>query len=206
MISMGARSSNEVLRDGASVSEIYGCSIVKWSAKRWGSRQWNLWMLDRQMRCQDLTTRQGTRIVPEASTRVTWPWWHTTWHCLQSSHCWGKTLDQGPFSVLSKLRLCSANYRAGYFSNLSCDWQSIVWAYSEQETENGPRFWTPQRHLTSGPDGHSLSGSFWSVHCQCLRDNWPLNINGTRTALYRFFLENQCIWKCCAMKLYLLKP
>ena len=129
-----------------------------------------------------------------------------TWHCLQSSHCWGKTLDQGPFSVLSKLRLCSANYRAGYFSNLSCDWQSIVWAYSEQETENGPRFWTPQRHLTSGPDGHSLSGSFWSVHCQCLRDNWPFNINGTRTALYRFFLENQCIWKCCAMKLYLLKP
>ena len=39
----------------------------------------------------------------------------------------------------SKLRLCSANHRAGYFSNLACDWLSIVWAYSEQETENGPR-------------------------------------------------------------------
>ena len=38
----------------------------------------------------------------------------------------------------SKLRLCSANHRAGYFSNLACDWLSIVWAYSEQETENGP--------------------------------------------------------------------
>ena len=38
----------------------------------------------------------------------------------------------------SKLRLCSANHRAGYFSNLACDWVSIVWAYSEQETENGP--------------------------------------------------------------------
>ena len=37
-----------------------------------------------------------------------------------------------------KLRLCSANHRAGYFSNLACDWLSIVWAYSEQETENGP--------------------------------------------------------------------
>ena len=36
-------------------------------------------------------------------------------------------------------RLCSANHRAGYFSNLVCDWLSIVWAYSNQETENGPR-------------------------------------------------------------------
>ena len=38
-----------------------------------------------------------------------------------------------------KLRLCSANHRAGYLSNLACDWLSIVWAYSEQETENRPR-------------------------------------------------------------------
>ena len=36
----------------------------------------------------------------------------------------------------SKLRLCSANHRAGYFSNLACDWMSIGWAYSEHETEN----------------------------------------------------------------------
>ena len=39
----------------------------------------------------------------------------------------------------SKLRLWSANHRAGYFSNLACDWRSIVWAYCEQETGNGPR-------------------------------------------------------------------
>ena len=39
----------------------------------------------------------------------------------------------------SKLRLCSANHRAGYFSNLTCDWLSIAWAYSKQETENEPR-------------------------------------------------------------------
>ena len=36
----------------------------------------------------------------------------------------------------SKLRLCLANYRAGYFNNLAYDWLSIVWAYSEQKTEN----------------------------------------------------------------------
>ena len=40
----------------------------------------------------------------------------------------------------SKLRLCSANQRPGYWSNLLCDWPSRVWAYSEQETENEPRF------------------------------------------------------------------
>ena len=49
-----------------------------------------------------------------------------------------------------KLRLCSANHSAGYFSNLACHWLSIVWAYSEQETENGPRlimnlYWSFQK-------------------------------------------------------------
>ena len=38
----------------------------------------------------------------------------------------------------SKLRLCSANLRAGYLSNLTRDWLSMVWAYSKQKTENGP--------------------------------------------------------------------
>ena len=54
----------------------------------------------------------------------------------KAQHCvpWARFLSL----VRSKLRLCSANHRAGYFSNLACDWLSIVWAYSEQETENGP--------------------------------------------------------------------
>ena len=38
----------------------------------------------------------------------------------------------------SKLRLCSASHRPGYWSNLPCDWPSAAWAYSEQETENRP--------------------------------------------------------------------
>ena len=33
--------------------------------------------------------------------------------------------------VRSKLRLCSANHRPGYWSNLPCDWLSTAWAYSE---------------------------------------------------------------------------
>ena len=41
--------------------------------------------------------------------------------------------------ALSKFRLGSANHRPGYFINMDCDWLSIVWAYSEQKTENGPR-------------------------------------------------------------------
>ena len=40
----------------------------------------------------------------------------------------------------SQLRLCSASHRSGYFSNLACDWLNIVWAYSEQQTENAPSF------------------------------------------------------------------
>ena len=31
----------------------------------------------------------------------------------------------------SELRLCSANPRPGYWSNLPCDWLSTAWAYSE---------------------------------------------------------------------------
>ena len=42
--------------------------------------------------------------------------------------------------IRGKLRLCTANHRAGYFSNLTCDRLSIVWAYSEQDTENGTRY------------------------------------------------------------------
>ena len=38
----------------------------------------------------------------------------------------------------SKLGLCSANHRPGYWSNLPCVWPSTAWAYFEQETENGP--------------------------------------------------------------------
>ena len=49
----------------------------------------------------------------------------------------------------SKLRLCSANHRAGYFSDLDCDWWSIVWAYSEQGTENGPRSFAAGRVTTT---------------------------------------------------------
>ena len=41
----------------------------------------------------------------------------------------------------SKLRPCSANHRPGYWCNLPCDWPSTAWAYSEQETENGPWVW-----------------------------------------------------------------
>ena len=38
----------------------------------------------------------------------------------------------------SKLKLCSADHRTCDFSNLTRDWLSIIWAYSEQERENGP--------------------------------------------------------------------
>ena len=60
----------------------------------------------------------------------------------QQVKIWCKLITRARFLSFarSKLKLCSANHRAGYFSNLFCDWLSIVWAYSEQETENGS--WT----------------------------------------------------------------
>ena len=48
----------------------------------------------------------------------------------------------GPvFCLLLRVSSCSANNRAGYFTNLACDWLSIVWAFSEQGTEMGPDPW-----------------------------------------------------------------
>ena len=64
------------------------------------------------------------------------PWLFISWWCKApalTSVTWACVLSL----VWGKLRLCSANHRAGYFSKLACDWLSIVWAYSEQETEMG---------------------------------------------------------------------
>ena len=76
-------------------------------------------------------------------------WWQPQWRVqyesgsfVQDAH--GNTCTQiirARFLSLarSKLRLCSANHRPGYCpANMSCDWPSTAWAYSEQETENGP--------------------------------------------------------------------
>ena len=51
----------------------------------------------------------------------------------------------------SKLRLCSANHRPGYWSNLPCDWPITAWAYPEQETENGT--WTS--HVVASLSPHA---------------------------------------------------
>ena len=77
--------------------------------------------------------------------------------------------------ALSKLRLCSANHMAGYFSNLACDWLSIVWAFSEQETENGPSCTT--RQPTNMP--------YWIV--------WPCMIGYVN--MYNL-LQSHVTWNC----------
>ena len=70
----------------------------------------------------------------EDTTTFWWSQWHEGW-----GHWEWEPWVRFPSLTWSKLRQCSANHRAGYFSNLACDWLSIVWAYSKQETENGPR-------------------------------------------------------------------
>ena len=85
---------------------------------------------------------------------------HTQTQALGSnrSHFWVRFLSL----AWNKLRLCSANDRPGYWSNLPCDWPSTAWAYSEQETENGPwSLYAPQ------------------VDCICLRFPWSMSKTAT---------------------------
>ena len=67
-------------------------------------------------------------LTSKCTCRVRWE------HEVAARFSWARFLSL----TRGKLRLCWANHRAGYFRNLACDWLSIVWAYSEQETENGP--------------------------------------------------------------------
>ena len=85
--------------------------------------------------------------------------------------------DLGPFSVF---RLCSANHRPGYWSNLPCDWLSTAWAYSEQETENGP--WSLE---VTAPDTcqlikvifiHGTMLHVWSLWCSWRAPNLSGNL------------------------------
>ena len=43
------------------------------------------------------------------------------------------------------------------WSNLPCDWPSTAWAYSEQETENGPRLPKEYRYLLDHPEYSGFS-------------------------------------------------
>ena len=101
----------------------------------------------------------------------------------------------------SKLKLCSANHRAGYFSNLACDWLSRVWAYSEQETENRPRSPGLNRFDTFHPPYWLFVLIFSLLHLQltvpmvhksCLEllvNAWIVRLAHTvRTAF------NMCVW------------
>ena len=65
----------------------------------------------------------------------------------------------------SKLRLCLANHRVGYFSNLACDWLSIVWTCSEQQTENGPWLWLGAWRQTTTWLCPSWKGSMVPILC-----------------------------------------
>ena len=96
----------------------------------------------------------------------------------------------------SKLRLCSANNRAGYWSNLPCDWLSTAWAYSEQETENGPRSSLDVRsYLRTGwSDWHGTKGMCVNW-CKVWSTSWPWPLTPPMTLTLDFqgqILEN-CI-------------
>ena len=115
-------------------------------------------------------------------------WWHrhqqcrlryvSTWSTLYPSLCWiyiGCIWARFLSLARSKLRLCSANHRAGYFSNLAFDWLSIVWAYSENDTENGP--WCILSTVTTGHQYHQISDM---IDIRCTKSQ---NLNDSRMFL-----------------------
>ena len=83
----------------------------------------------------------------------------------------------------SKLSLCSANHRPGYWSNLPCDWPSTASAYSEQDTENGPR--CPHGSCVQVFPGKTLT----PLQMPWLVSHWPLcgvNMHISRTLFNSF--------------------
>ena len=107
---------------------------------------------------------------------------HTGWKIDDLNPVWVRLLGRSQLSnpsdlpcwslTPSKLRLCSSRHRAGYFSNLACDWLSIVWAYSEQETESGSRpeaFSHPESGMQKSCDdlfSNTLKPKKWPLFCR----------------------------------------
>ena len=52
----------------------------------------------------------------------------------------------------SKVSLCSANHRPGYWSNPPGYWLSTAWAYFKQERENRPRMFCSSSRNNRNPD------------------------------------------------------
>ena len=65
----------------------------------------------------------------------------------------------------SKLRLCSANHRPGYWSNLACDWLSIVWAYSKKRKKADPGLIT--LYLITIQSSQFVVVSHWPMFLGC---------------------------------------
>ena len=94
----------------------------------------------------------------------------TTWFMLTTSHwlwvemmkiqsLYHNTAIRAHFQSFarSKLRLCSANHRPGYWSNLPCDWLSTAWARD--------RKWALVFVVTSECDLKFLNLSLWCFVC-----------------------------------------
>ena len=100
------------------------------------------------------------RNVPSYKSWI-WGFWH-----------WARFLSL----ARSKLRLCSANHRTGYFNNLACDCPRTVWAYSEQAAENGPWPIVNAVSLSIRPFWASFNGSFFLIETFSLKLHlkwWP---------------------------------
>ena len=70
--------------------------------------------------------------------------------------------------------MCSANHRAGYFSNLACDWLSTVWDYSELKT--GKAFITTKHN--NAITVCLFLGMYFTPTCCVKRVRFVLSVSG----------------------------
>ena len=97
----------------------------------------------------------------------------------------------------STLRLCLANHRAGY----ACDWLSIVWAHSEQETENGPRLASPGLPYTQC---HQVTNI--TCHSQSIKYKYQSNVRIFTQFIFHMITTTQIVDKIPAstMVIYII--
>ena len=92
--------------------------------------------------CKAVGNRKLTFKKVSGDIQCIWKWSTIRHHIIMELHnsLWSSIIMGfcPLWHAMNELRLCSANHRPGYWSYLPCDWPSTAWAYSEQETENGP--------------------------------------------------------------------
>ena len=85
---------------------------------------------------------------------------------------------------LHLLRQLFTNHRTGYLSNLACEWQSIIWVYSQKGTGNGPSFAEVNTTTTATENNH---------HPPPLKKRWQQNKKNNKSCSTVYSCKHMCL-------------